>query len=247
MSAKTFSISSDKYAQSRPLYPETLFKWLAENSVANHSVWDCATGNGQAAIGLSHYFDNVYATDISEQQIENSIRSEKVIYSVSPVENSGFASNSFDLIVVAQALHWFNFPEYWMVVKRVSKPGALFSAWGYDWAFSTPEIDELLIKPFREILLPFWNKRNSVLWRGYLDEDIHFPFKRISMPSFEIYGQWPLQNLINYFKTWSAYKLADADAIEQLDRLAGNIMKKFQPSDIIPVRMPLRSFAGLIK
>jgi len=247
MSAKTFSIDSDKYAQSRPRYPGSLFEWLAKRSHSNHKAWDCATGSGQGAIGLSDFFDKVYATDISGEQIENAVKNEKIIYSVNSVEHSNFDNNSFDLIVAAQSLHWFEYSEYWMEVKRVAKPGALFSAWGYDWAYSTPQVDDLLIKPFKEILLPFWNKKNAILWRGYKNEDIHFPFKRIPMPNFEIYEEWPIQNLINYFQTWSAFKLADDNALEQLNGITKNILNKIEPTQIIPIRMPLKSFAGIIK
>jgi ubiquinone/menaquinone biosynthesis C-methylase UbiE len=33
-------------------------------------AWDCATGKGQAAVGLSKYFRQLIASDMSEKQIE---------------------------------------------------------------------------------------------------------------------------------------------------------------------------------
>jgi ubiquinone/menaquinone biosynthesis C-methylase UbiE len=70
-------------------------------------VWDCATGNGQAAVALCKKFSHVYATDISENQLTNATIEPNIYYSISSAEKTIFASHSFDLITVAQAAHWF--------------------------------------------------------------------------------------------------------------------------------------------
>ena len=65
-----FSSESPNYARFRPRYGRELFAYLA-SLVSNHRLaWDCATGNGQAAIPLSEFFDRVIATDASEEQIK---------------------------------------------------------------------------------------------------------------------------------------------------------------------------------
>ena len=63
-----FSEKSATYARSRPTYPDALFEFVAAQVPARGRAWDCATGNGQAAIGLARYFDAVEATDASEQR-----------------------------------------------------------------------------------------------------------------------------------------------------------------------------------
>ena len=60
---------SDRYEAFRPTYPETLFAYLASLVPSHDLAWDCATGNGQAALGLTPHFDAVVATDASPQQI----------------------------------------------------------------------------------------------------------------------------------------------------------------------------------
>lgn len=40
---------TESYAAARPTYPVELFAFLAEESPAHISAWDCATGKGQAA------------------------------------------------------------------------------------------------------------------------------------------------------------------------------------------------------
>ena len=53
-------------------------------------------------------FDRVIATDASEKQIANAQSHEIVEYRVAPAEKSGIGSETIDLIMVAQALHWFD-------------------------------------------------------------------------------------------------------------------------------------------
>ena len=57
-------------------------------------------------------FDRVIATDASEKQIANAQSHETVEYRVAPAENSGIGSETIDLIMVAQALHWFDLDRF---------------------------------------------------------------------------------------------------------------------------------------
>ena len=72
MSEKTFkdyfSTQSSDYQKYRPVYPDSLYKFLANISPSRNCAWDCATGNGQAAMGLAKHFTRVIATDASSQQ-----------------------------------------------------------------------------------------------------------------------------------------------------------------------------------
>jgi methylase of polypeptide subunit release factors len=69
-----FSEKSAGYARSRPTYPDELFAFLARHAPARDRAWDCATGNGQAAMGLARHFRQVEATDASAEQISHAIR-----------------------------------------------------------------------------------------------------------------------------------------------------------------------------
>jgi ubiquinone/menaquinone biosynthesis C-methylase UbiE len=65
-------------------------------------------GNGQAAIDLSSYFEEVKATDVSASLIANAPNGERVRFSVQPAESINYKNSSFDAVCVAQALHWFD-------------------------------------------------------------------------------------------------------------------------------------------
>jgi hypothetical protein len=59
-----FSRQSAAYRQFRPGYPPELFAYLASIAPGRALAWDCATGNGQAAIGLAPHFTLVVVTGI---------------------------------------------------------------------------------------------------------------------------------------------------------------------------------------
>jgi hypothetical protein len=48
-----FSAHAARYGAYRPTYPDALFEYLASLVPAHDLAWDCATGNGQAALGLT--------------------------------------------------------------------------------------------------------------------------------------------------------------------------------------------------
>src|SRR5262245_31315897 len=100
-----FSKQANIYAAFRPTYPKELYDFIFSRVEKNHKAWDCATGNGQVAGYLANYFDKVYATDISQQQLDNAVKRDNITYSVSPGEKTSFEDQQFDLITVAQALH----------------------------------------------------------------------------------------------------------------------------------------------
>jgi ubiquinone/menaquinone biosynthesis C-methylase UbiE len=108
-----FSTHSNLYKQYRPDYPLDLFEWLFKQINQFESAWDCGTGNGQIARVLSKKFKNVFVTDISEQQLSNAAILPNIEYSKQSAEHTNFANNSFDLITVGQAIHWFDFENFY--------------------------------------------------------------------------------------------------------------------------------------
>jgi ubiquinone/menaquinone biosynthesis C-methylase UbiE len=107
-----FSKQAPGYAKFRPRYPQKLFDYLGSIAPTRQLAWDCGTGNGQAAVGLASVFERVIATDASDKQIANAGSHQRVEYRVAPAENSEIGSESIDLIMVAQALHWFDLRNY---------------------------------------------------------------------------------------------------------------------------------------
>ena len=197
-----FSDNAALYASARPHYPAALFDFIASIAPAARSVWDCATGNGQAAVSLARHFDAVYATDPSSEQIANAVPCKGVEYSIQQAESTSFANASFDAVCVAQALHWFDLPTFFREAQRVMKPHGVFAAWGYAWFTVSPEFDAVFKCHILDVIAADWAPQNALLWRAY--KDVNMPFDSILAPTLRIEESWTLHQLLAYVHSWSA-------------------------------------------
>ncbi|GHA65577.1 class I SAM-dependent methyltransferase [Pontibacter akesuensis] len=199
-----FSGHAADYAKYRPEYPQELITYLVSLAPAHQLAWDCATGNGQVAGMLSAYFAEVVATDISEKQLQNAVQQPNITYKVEQAEQSSLADASVDLVVVAQAVHWFEFEKFYQQVKRVLRQEGVLALIGYGLIHINPAVDEVIQKLYGGILEGYWDPE-----RRYIDEayrTIPFPFQELDMPPFEIKYNWTLETLLGYLNTWSAVK-----------------------------------------
>lgn len=200
----SFSIQSDRYARYRPSYPPELFAYLASVSATQERALDCATGNGQAAIAIADYFAEVVAVDASPEQIQQAIAHPRVRYAVSAAETLDFPARSFDLITVAQALHWFDLPAFYRRVRYLAKPQGAIAVWAYGLPSISPSADAIIQKFLLDPIDPYWGPGNRLIFDRYRSLD--FPFVELSPPAFAINVQWTLDQLLGYFGTWSALK-----------------------------------------
>ena len=197
-----FSKHSQTYAQYRPQYPEEIYAYLASIAPGNLLAWDCGTGNGQAALGLAKYFDKVYATDASAEQISRAYPHAKVEYHVEPAEHTSLVDASVELVTVAVAIHWFNFDEFYREVRRVLKPNGILAAWTYHLPEISPAVDPLVSRYYEDILNCFWPERIRYLHESY--KTLPFPWEDILSPAFEMRANWTLSQLAGFFDSWSA-------------------------------------------
>ncbi len=199
-----FSANSAGYAGYRPRYPEALFAWLAGQCAARDTVWDCATGSGQAAVALARHFRHVIATDASAVQVEHAQAHQNVDYRVAPAEASGLPDASIDLVTVAQAAHWFDLDAFYAEARRALKPGGLIALWGYEKLRLEPALASVVGHFYHDELDGFWPPERALVESGY--RDLAFPFAEIAPPEFAMSADWTLDQLVGYFGTWSAVK-----------------------------------------
>ena len=203
-----FSSKSREYSFSRPLYPDELFRYLGDVTPGRDLAWDCATGNGQAAISLCKYFKRVMASDASKSQIENRFERDNINYGVFPAERAAnIHDNSVDLITVAQAIHWFDFDGFYWEARRVSKrDNGVIAIWSYGMHKINQEIDKISEKlnVGGDILGNYWPPETRYVKEDY--KTIPFPFREIASPQFTMKVNWNLDDLFNYMQTWSSVK-----------------------------------------
>jgi len=197
-----FSKQSKFYSKFRPTYPIELFEFLQTLTPEHRLAWDCGTGNGQSAIQLARFYEKVFATDPSEEQIKNAFHDPKVTYRVEKAENPSLNDRSVDLITVAQAVHWFDFDGFYAQVKRVLKPNGIIAVWAYGIPSVTSKIDELINDYHDNVIGEFWLPENRLIDEDY--STIPFPFKIIEAPEFWIYKSLDRDELLGHFRSWSA-------------------------------------------
>lgn len=199
-----FSSASDRYAAYRPDYPAALFAWLAGECSGHDTAWDCATGSGQAALGLAPHFRQVVATDASAEQIGHAALHSAIDYRVASAEASGLPEHSVDLVTVAQAAHWFDLPRFYVEVARVMKPGGVLALWGYGRMVLSGNMDAPFRRFYGETIGPYWPPERALIDDAY--RGLEFPFAELTAPAFHIEVEWSLHRLIDYLSTWSAVK-----------------------------------------
>jgi ubiquinone/menaquinone biosynthesis C-methylase UbiE len=199
-----FSDNSKGYAIFRPQYPQEMFDTIVSFVKHRGKALDIATGNGQAAVQLAKYFDVVYATDISQSQLDNATKTNNIIYKCESAEQTSFQDVQFDLITVAQAVHWFDFTRFYKEVNRILKPGGCFAVLGYGLLSTNPDSDRIIQYFYKHIIGPYWDAERRYIDAHY--KTIPFPFAEQHVPSFENRFAWSFEQLTGYLETWSAVK-----------------------------------------
>ena len=242
--SELFSIRSDDYARFRPAYPNDLFEWLADRCSATRLALDVAAGNGQASHPLSARFEHVVACDASPDQLSTGSRWQKVHRVAASAEKLPLRDGVVDLIVVAQALHWFATPAFFGEAKRVLGPDGMFCAWCYSLLRIEPLIDRLVDRLHGDILNGYWPSGRASVDQGY--RDIQPPFQTIELPAFAIETRWGLDELVGYIRTWSAVKRwKQANEGDPLDQILPELSESWgDPERKRLIRWPLHFIAG---
>ena len=243
-----FSGHAADYSRYRPgAYPDAMFKALAALAPDRACVWDCATGNGQAALGLAAHFARVEATDASDKQIAAAAPHPRIRYTVAPAERSGLADASVALVTVAQALHWFDLAAFYAEVRRVAKPGAVLACCCYMRCAVDPAVDAATERLYNGILGDaYWPPERKHVERGYADLD--FPFTEIALPAFRMEVRWDLEAYVGYLRSWSATQAyIKKNGRDPLELVGDELMQAWGDAAMArPVLWPMTIRAGWI-
>ncbi len=220
-----FSKQSDEYRRFRPTYPEELFVFLSTLTDEHQLVWDCGTGNGQAAIGLTKYYEHIHATDASQRQLGNAMKHDSIMYALEPAEKISLKDHTVDLVTVGLALHWFQFDLFYQEVRRVLKPKGVIAAWIYRLPTISEEVDTIVRHFHDEVVYDYWQPENHHVDNGYAN--VPFPFATVEPPKIEMRKTWNRADLVGLVRSWSAIQriisTTGKNPIQDLERQLGEV------------------------
>lgn len=130
--------TSADYAKYRDIYPEELFRRIAERGlcVTGQTVLDVGTGTGVLPRSMYGYGAKWTAADIAEEQIKQArmlSAGMDIRYFVAPAEEISFADSSFDVITACQCFWYFDheivMPKFARMLKKDGRILILYLAW----------------------------------------------------------------------------------------------------------------------
>lgn len=169
------------------------------------------------------------ATDINESQLQRAMKHPKVTYHHTPLSMSDDdlvtllgGENSIDLIVVAQALHYFDLKRFYSIVKRVlRKQGGIIAAWVYNDLIITPKVDSIM-KRLVDSTLPFRNPTMNLAFDGYKTIEFPFNYKNVRLGTqgspkvLDIPHKLSLNGFLGFLKSWQPLVKAKEQGVELL-------------------------------
>ena len=193
------------YAKYRPTYPEALFQQLLKLVPDYELAWDCGTGNGQVAVRLAEDFEKVWATDMSQLQLDEAAQSARVTYHCNEAHESGLEDNSVSLVTVGTAVHWFEQEKFYAEALRVLKPGGILAVWSYGADLVKPDEAADIVRKFAtETLAGDWPK--GIEWVADRYETLPFPLDDLTLEPIDFHLNWSLKDLLCWIDTWSAVR-----------------------------------------
>uniref|UniRef100_A0A7N2M329 Methyltransferase type 11 domain-containing protein n=1 Tax=Quercus lobata TaxID=97700 RepID=A0A7N2M329_QUELO len=184
--------------------------WVVNSAFWIYIVWVVGRGFGSVGLGfrpmLVGIYKNVIATDTSPKQLEFAPRLPNIRYQLTPptmsiaeLESSIAPQSSIDIVTIAQALHWFDLPNFYQQAELVlKKPHGIIAAWCY----TVPEY-ETIDFPFEPV--------------DGADHTGPFPFVMERLID--------LDNYFTCLRSWSAYQTAKEKGVELL---SNDVIEEFK-------------------
>ena len=121
----------DRFMRKDAAAYERLYR-LLRPAVRQKTVLELATGTGLIAKHIVRYADHIEATDASQEMIEQAkqgVKSAKLYFSVQDMFHLPYADQSFDVVIVVNALHIVPEPEKALSeIRRVLKDDGVLVA-----------------------------------------------------------------------------------------------------------------------
>lgn len=144
-----FSATVKNYDQYRPSYPSKLIDWIITITKIKPSdtVVDIGCGTGISTRLFAEREFICFGVDPNEDMLEDARkRGSSAIYQKGDAENTHLQANFANLIISAQAFHWFAIDNTMPELKRILKPN------GFCCAFWNVRVQNPLTKSYEAII-----------------------------------------------------------------------------------------------
>lgn len=238
-----FSRQSVAYSRYRPAYPPELIEFVAAQAPRRGLAVDCATGNGQAAVALAEHFDVVLAVDGSPSQLARAEPHPRVRYAAGLAERIPVRDGCADLVVAAQAAHWFDFDRFHAECRRVLAPDGVVAVWTYEKFRVNDAVDAVVDDFYDHVVGPDWPPERRYVEQAY--RTLPFPWRELPAPSFQLETQWDLAQVMGYLATWSAVQRnRERTGRDPLEALGPRLAAVWPPLVALQLRWPIHLRAG---
>lgn len=241
-----FLYASVLYRQSRLVYPHSIIQEILKHVPHRQFVWDCGAGSGQFTQLLVPYFEQIVATDLNSQQLQQASYFENVSYQVQQAEKTSFADQSFDLITVAQAIHCFDADQFYAEAKRTLKEDGVLAVLGFGLIeVQDVELNLLIQQLYFDTLQGFDDVERAQIDHAY--QTLPFCFEEIETPALGVDLSWSVEQLLEYLHNWSGLKHDRANNIEMKKSLATIVTYLDRNQDLIEIKFPIFMRLGKLK
>jgi ubiquinone/menaquinone biosynthesis C-methylase UbiE len=121
------------YARGRPdIHPTAIEKFRAFTKMSFCRALDVGCGTGQSTAAVAQIADCVIGVDPSSEMLRNATPHPRVDLVQSLAEALPFPDRQFDLVVAAQAFHWFDVGAFMAESNRLLEPAGwllVYSSW----------------------------------------------------------------------------------------------------------------------
>lgn len=212
------SSHADIYAKFRPTAPQALtdeiLKFVKLKVSDLNLAVDVGCGPGTSTTMLAPYFKEVHGYDISEAQINEAKALNKlknVSFSVSPAETINEKDESVQLVMVMQAVHYFNLDAFYKEVTRVLVPNGVLALCSYlipkPVSKNQERMDKIIHDEiYKGIPKEYWTPVIDIVDNLYRDIQPAFE-DHVRIDCIEDRKMRTVADYVNYTKTWAAYQL----------------------------------------
>lgn len=198
---------------------------------------------------------------MTDQQLKYAVQRPNITYSLtSPIlakEELGRVvgfEGSVDLVIIAEALHWFDHKTFYENVKHVLRnPGGIIAAWVYRPRPKTFAPVDKVLDDFFETIQHHWAPQVQFVEEEY--RNLPFPFspavkdgKSFGSSEFEVTMDANLEEYIANVRTWSAVQTAIDQGEDPLDERQRKLFADAwgPPETVRRMRWPLHVLIGTL-